>query len=192
MGLSWNQAVLVGLAPEIGRAVTRVSSARGARVTAPGDRDGSVPDLFVIGVAEPQPAADFADIDPTTWWAEVERRLSALFARAQAAGRDLAAGGGGRIVMVVDARGLAGAAGATVDATVGSAAIALTKSLARELGPAGVAVNAVAVSAPPQEGFTEPTPDEIAETIAFLGDTRLPSLTGQILPCTGGTVRTRA
>ncbi|MFI1386150.1 SDR family oxidoreductase [Embleya sp. NPDC020886] len=141
---------------------------------------------------EPASAADFADTDPTTWWAAVERRLSAVFALAQTAGRDLAAAGGGRIVHVLDARGLTGEAGATIDATIGSATIVLTKSPARELGPVGLAVNAVAVAAPPQDGFTEPTPHHVAQTIAFLGDPRLPSLTGQILPCTGGTVRTRA
>ncbi|OPC79550.1 hypothetical protein B4N89_00040 [Embleya scabrispora] len=187
-----HHAVLVGLPAEVGRAATQVLSARGGRVTSPADVDVPAPDLFVIGTTEPGPAADFADTDPVNWWAAVERRLSALFALAQAAGRDLAAAGGGRIVLVLDARGLAGEAGATVDATVGSAAIALTKSLARELGPVGVAVNAVAVSASPQGGFTEPTPHHVAQTIAFLGDPDLPSLTGQIVPCTGGTVRTRA
>ncbi|GCD96061.1 SDR family oxidoreductase [Embleya hyalina] len=188
-----NHAVLVGLPTEVGRAATRVLGARGLRVTWPAvDADGPAPDLFVIGTTEPGPAADFADTDPVTWWAAVERRLCTLFALAQGAGRDLAATGGGRIVFVLDARGLAGEAGATVDATVGSAAIALTKTLARELGPVGVAVNAVAVAAPPRDGFAEPTPHDVAQTIAFLGDARLPSLTGQILPCTGGTIRTRA
>ncbi|MYS84910.1 SDR family oxidoreductase [Embleya scabrispora] len=196
MKLSANHAVLVGLPTDVDRATAQVLRAHGTRVTSSRSHADAplrpAPDLFVIGSTEARPAAAFLDTDPQTWWADVEGRLSALFARVRAAGRDLVAGGGGRIVLVLDARGLAGAAGATADATVGAAAIALTKSLARELGPAHVAVNAAAVSGPPEAGFAEPTPHEIAETIAFLADPRLPSLTGQTLPCTGGTIRTRA
>ncbi|MEU0934978.1 MULTISPECIES: SDR family oxidoreductase [unclassified Embleya] len=192
---SSNHAVLVGLPADLDRATAQVLRARGARVTSSRvEPDGVLrpaPDLFVIGSTAPRPAAAFSDIDPQTWWAEVEGRLSALFALVRAAGRELTGAGGGRIVLVLDARGLAGAAGATVDATVGAAAIALTKSLARELGPAHIAVNAAAVSAPPEPGFTTPTPLHIAETIGFLANPHLPSLTGQIIPCTGGTIRTR-
>jgi NAD(P)-dependent dehydrogenase (short-subunit alcohol dehydrogenase family) len=95
--------------------------------------------------------------------------------------------------------------------------VALTKALGRELGPLGIAVNAIAPSVIDTQRLTErariagvsaaefrarqaarvplgriATPAEIAATVAFLTDERMPALVGQILHADGGTNRTRA
>src|SRR5690606_38941398 len=95
--------------------------------------------------------------------------------------------------------------------------ISLAKSLGRELGPLGIAVNAIApsvIDTPRLEvdaqaaGVTvaeiraryagrvplgrTASPEEVAEAVAFLADARLPTLLGQILHVNGGSTRTRA
>ena len=110
----------------------------------------------------------------------------------------------GDIVLLSSLWGIAGASCETIYSATKGAVNALTKSLALELAPSGIRVNAVAPGAVetsmldplstedlrvlldeiPQHRIT--SPEEIAETVAFLLSDRCPTLTGQILSLNGG------
>ncbi len=150
------------------------------------------PDILVLGVLGSGSPALFTELEPAGWWTEVEYRLSVTFGWVKAVAAAMSRRPRARIVFVVDDSGVSGAFAASVESTISSATIAMAKSLARELGPVGIAVNAVAVAAGPgsaTELVAQSQP--VAETIAFLADVRLPALTGQIIACNGGRTRTR-
>ena len=110
----------------------------------------------------------------------------------------------GDIVLLSSLWGITGASCETVYSATKGAVNALTKSLALELAPSGIRVNAVAPGAVetsmldplsaedrrvlleeiPQHRIT--SPEEIAETVAFLLSDRCPTLTGQIVSLNGG------
>ncbi|TDC69139.1 SDR family oxidoreductase [Actinomadura sp. GC306] len=161
--------------------------------------------------------APFIEHDPDDWWHILDVNLGGTFACAQAVMPGMVERGGGRMVLISSEWGLIGWPDATAYSASKAGIIALTKSLGRELGPLGIAVNAVAPSAPdaPQldvaakaAGVTAAklraryagraplgriaAPEEIAESVAFLADARLPTLLGQILHVNGGTTRARA
>lgn len=107
------------------------------------------------GIARP---ARLDDLDPGTWSEVIETNLSGAFHASRAAAPHLT-GNGGAIVNVSSI----GGTGGTVDAAYAASKAGLhglTRSLARELGPEGVRVNAVAPG--PVEGEMN---DEI---VAFL------------------------
>ena len=117
------------------------------------------------GIARP---ARLEDLDPGTWNAVVETNLSGAFYVSQAAAPSLVAeeemgGGGGDIVNISSIGGTDG----TVDAAYAASKAGLhglTRALARELGPEGVQVNAVAPG--PVEGEMN---DEIVEFLEYEG-----------------------
>lgn len=127
---------------------------------------------------------------------------------AQAAARQMARAGAGSIIniaSIVTHGILAGLASYT--ATKG-AAIALTRALARELGPAGIRVNAVSPGAfptaaetihPDPEGYNQfvldhqalkrrGTPEELAAVVSFLAGPDSSFVTGQTIEVNGGWV----
>jgi NAD(P)-dependent dehydrogenase (short-subunit alcohol dehydrogenase family) len=161
--------------------------------------------------------APFAAHDPDDWWRVVDVCLGGAFTCAQAVLPGMRARGGGRIVLVASEWGVIGWPGATAYSAAKAGLVALTKSLARELGPDGVTVNAIAPSVidtgqldvdARDAGVSREeiraryaervplgrvaTPEEIASSVAFLADPRMSSLTGQILHVNGGSTRARA
>jgi 3-oxoacyl-[acyl-carrier protein] reductase len=112
----------------------------------------------------------------------------------------------GRIINITSVSGLAGQAGQTNYSASKAGMIGFTKALAKEVGPRGVTVNAIApgfvptvltdvlneeqkrtiISLTPLGRFAKP--EEIAYAVAFLADDRAGFITGQVLSVDGGLV----
>ncbi|MGP4022026.1 SDR family NAD(P)-dependent oxidoreductase [Actinomadura sp. 3N407] len=172
--------------------------------------------ILVAGAAY-MTMAPFAEHDLDDWWRIIDVNLGGTFACAQAVLPGMVERGGGRMVLISSEWGLIGWPDATAYSASKAGMIALTKSLGRELGPLGIAVNAIAPSVidtaqlevdAKAAGVTVDeiraryadrvplgriaTPEEVAESVAFLADARLPTLIGQTLHVNGGTTRARA
>jgi 3-oxoacyl-[acyl-carrier protein] reductase len=112
----------------------------------------------------------------------------------------------GRIVNVSSMWGISGASCESVYAASKAAVIGFTKSLAKELAPAGITLNCVAPGATETDMMKElpeetvellkeetplgrlAAPGEIAETIAFLASDAAGFMTGQVISPNGGLV----
>lgn len=133
--------------------------------------------------------------------------VSGTFVVSQAAAPLLAEDGSGRIINVTSAAGLVGTIGQANYGAAKAAVIGLTKSLAKELAPRSITVNAVAPLAAtamtanirsngklaemtlariPLGRWAEPA--EIGAAFVFLASDGGSYITGQILPVDGGTV----
>ncbi|MDH6195420.1 NAD(P)-dependent dehydrogenase (short-subunit alcohol dehydrogenase family) [Mycobacterium frederiksbergense] len=152
----------------------------------------TAPIVLVVGLL-PQHLEDeaFLDADPSEWWDPIETTLVSAFESLQTTSL-MAEHGGGRVVLVADDAGICGTANRSVQSALGGAAIAMTKSLAREFSPRGVAVNAAAVQSDLLYGpGAETYRTQVGQLVAFLADGELTHLTGQIVPCNNSTIRTR-
>jgi 3-oxoacyl-[acyl-carrier protein] reductase len=112
----------------------------------------------------------------------------------------------GSIITISSISGLMGAVGQTNYAASKGAAISFTKSLARELGPMGIRVNAVVagmIKTEMTEGLKQDVvdriikgsslgrigrPEEVADAVLFLASERSSYITGQSLIVDGGIV----
>ncbi len=175
------------------------------------------PPAVLVANAAAMAMSPFLDQKPADWWRQVEVNLSGHFRLVQAVLPGMRALGGGRIVVIASEWGVIGQANATAYAASKAGLIALTKGLARELGPQGVAANAVAPSYVDTEqlrvdaedagiGLEElrsryrermpvgrlATPEDIAATVSFLASPGAGAFTGQVLQPNGGTTRARA
>jgi NAD(P)-dependent dehydrogenase (short-subunit alcohol dehydrogenase family) len=162
-------------------------------------------------------AAIFATLKPTHFEAIAEAewdRVMAVNVRGlwnctRAAAPVMRAQGGGRIVNVASAIAHKGTAGLLHYVTSKGAVIAMTRALARELGPDGIAVNAVApglimsetvLANPDITGFQrdavlasralkrEASAADVEGTVVFLASADSAFMTGQTLIVDGGSV----
>ncbi|MEF8793534.1 3-oxoacyl-ACP reductase FabG [Thiohalorhabdus sp.] len=138
------------------------------------------------------------------WDAVIDTNLSSVFRLTRAVARPMMKARGGRIINVASVVAAMGNAGQANYAAAKAGILGLTKSTARELGPRGITVNAVA------PGFIETDmtrelpeeqrralldqvplgrlgePGEIAETVAFLAGPGGGYITGSTLHVNGG------
>jgi NAD(P)-dependent dehydrogenase (short-subunit alcohol dehydrogenase family) len=158
------------------------------------------------------PTADALEITDEQWESVFEINVSGAFYGSRAAGRRMTAGGGGVIVNLasVSAFRVAGDGRAHYAASKG-AVVSLTRALARELGPAGVRVVAVAPTSiategvlsahDPDDGFLEAyartlpirrvgRPDEVANVVLFAVSDLGSLVTGSVIAADGGQLAT--
>jgi NAD(P)-dependent dehydrogenase (short-subunit alcohol dehydrogenase family) len=158
-----------------------------ARVGADGGRLGLLCNL-VGGFA----MAPVEETDPGVWRRMWETNATAPFLAVRAAVPLLRAAGGGRIVNVAAAAALGGAVGGMSAYLAAKAAVvSLTRNLAKELGPSGIAVNAVAPTTidtpanrramPDADRSSWLAPEEIARVIRFLAGADGAVVTGNVL-----------
>lgn len=100
-----------------------------------------------------------------TWAATFDVNLHAQMRMIRACLPDLVRNGDGRVVNISSTEGLGGSARISPYTASKHGVIGLTKSLAVELGPQGVTVNAICPG-PIHTGMTEAIPDEMKATFA--------------------------
>ena len=138
------------------------------------------------------------------WSAVVDTSLNGLFGTTQPVAKQMMRQRSGRIINLTSVSGVVGVAGQTNYSAAKAAIIGFTRSLSRELAPAGVSVNAVApgfVDTDMLSGFSPEqraqamarvpmrrfaTVDEIAELVRYLALAAPAYLTGQTLIIDGG------
>lgn len=152
----------------------------------------------------------FADITPEVWNRMLDVNLTGTFHCAQVAVPDMLDAGWGRIVMISSSSAQRGSPGMAHYAASKGALLSLTKSLAREYGPAGITVNNIPPSAietpmqhqgqaaghlPSNEQMAASVPlghlgtaEDIAAAVGFLCSEQAGFITGQILGVNGGSV----
>jgi NAD(P)-dependent dehydrogenase (short-subunit alcohol dehydrogenase family) len=162
-------------------------------VTGGGDPQGEVDraagssgslDALVCTVGRP-PAGPLADVDPAEWYAGVMACLTPAFRLVRAGVPALRRSGSGRIVLLGSGWTTAERPGQTAASAVHGAVVALTKTLARDLGPDGITVNEV-VADPADPAL----PETVAEAVSYLCGPAAGTVVGQLLTLgTGGALR---
>lgn len=112
----------------------------------------------------------------------------------------------GKIINVSSIWGISGASCEACYSASKGAVISFTKALAKELGPSGITVNAVApgfidtdmnknITPEERDAFREETPlgkigkpDDVASLLLFLASDSADFITGQIIGCDGGAI----
>ncbi len=146
------------------------------------------------------------EIADHSWATVVDDMLGATFRVSRAVAPGMTALGFGRIVNLASRSGLVGVARAAHYAAAKAGIVGLTRSLAKELGPAGILVNAVAPtvivterdgvpSVPPERQATMAkgvpigrlaTPDDIARVVVWLGSAYNSFVNGEVITVSGG------
>jgi 3-oxoacyl-[acyl-carrier protein] reductase len=140
------------------------------------------------------------------WDAVIKTNISPLFHCCKWGARKMIGNRKGAIVNLSSVSGITGTAGQTNYGASKGAVISFTKSLARELGPMGIRVNAVAPGLIDTEMISDMKkelvdnlikntsagrigrPEEVAEAVAFMASDRASYINGQCLIVDGGLV----
>ena len=146
----------------------------------------------------------FADSTPAEWQKIIDLNLYGMLNMVHAVLPAMRAAGRGRIVLVSSASGLFGAAGLAVYSAAKAAVISFTRSLSRELGREGIAVNSVAPGGIATRAFPDAgsataakrleriavgrlgQPEEVANAVMYLAVDAPAYLTGEVISVSGG------
>ena len=165
-------------------------------------------DAVICNDAFPAIRAPVDEATPEDMRAGLEALVTWPFALVGGVASHLKKNGGGRIVMVTSAAPIRGLSNYAMYATARGATNAMTKSLALELAPSNIQVNAVAPNYienpdyfPPellanQQAMTKMLkniplnrlgkPEEVAALISFLVSGKCSFITGHVIPISGG------
>ena len=138
------------------------------------------------------------------WESIINTNLTSIYRLSKACMRDMMKQRKGRIINISSVVGAAGNAGQTNYAAAKAGLLGFTKSLAREVGPRGITVNAVApgfidtdmtraLSDAQRDGLLKSIPlqrlgqpEEIAAAVVFLASPQAAYITGETLHVNGG------
>jgi 3-oxoacyl-[acyl-carrier protein] reductase len=182
----------------------RSTEAIAAMVAAVGDELG--PATVLVNATSAYRVEPLAEVSDDSWAAMLDDVLSATFRMSRAVVPAMQAAGWGRIVSFASKSALAGVARASHYAAAKAGVIGLTSSLAKELGPDGILVNAVAPSqilTDKDGGPSIPddraekmaksiplrrlaTPDDVAPLVVWLASGANTYVTGETIAFTGG------
>jgi 3-oxoacyl-[acyl-carrier protein] reductase len=139
-----------------------------------------------------------------TWQKVIDTNLAGPFVLMKVALPTMIARGFGRIINISSVSGQTGTGGAVPYSASKAGILGLTKAAAREVGPLGITVNAIApgwVATDMTQPFAQETkdrgaaatpvgrfgtPEEIAVAVAFLASDEARYVTGQVLAVNGG------
>lgn len=148
----------------------------------------------------------FTDVSESEWDTIFDTNVKGVFNCSKVALKDMIKNHYGKIINVSSIWGITGASCEVAYSASKAAVIGLTKALAKEVGPSGINVNAVApgiidtkmnnnIDANILNELKEETPlctigtcEDIAETILFLASENSKFITGQVISPNGGFV----
>ena len=146
----------------------------------------------------------FKDTTPEEWRKQIDVNLLGAIQLCHAAGPHLVKGGNGRIIAIVGDSSRVGESGLSIVAAARGGVIMLMKSLAREMGRAGVTANSIALGM--VESGHDPVwleanreklirfypvrrlgqPEDIAPIVTLLASPKSGWITGQVISVSGG------
>jgi 3-hydroxybutyrate dehydrogenase len=193
--LTGSVAAITGGTEGVGRAIADAFAREGAEVVVSGtasyqetveglvdtavDRFGRI-DVLVLNPGDAEESGPVAELDDERWQRALDLNLNHVFWGMRRALAHMLPRGAGRIIVTSSVEAKLPRAGASSSVAARHAVNGLVKSVAHEVGPDGVAVNAILAGGAAVE--------EVASVAVLLASPSITSITGCMFPVDGGTM----